>query len=325
MHSENSAKNGRWSFPVFWKRYGTFVIFFLLLAVIAVLAPAKSNFLSFSNLINMVYQSTDKIAIGLGEFFLLLIAGIDLSIGSVLALSGMVLGLLVRAGMPFVFAIIICLATGAFLGFINGVLVNVTGVHPFIITLGTQWIYRGIVYIISDARSVSGFPVVFKQTINFRIGGSIPIAIPFIIVFAAVLRFMTVKTKFGRNMFAMGGNRDAAWYSGINTNLYTILSFVICGVCCAVAAVIVTAKTGSAEPMAGNGFETFAIAAAFIGGSSFYGGRGKIWNVVVGGLVIGLINNGLNMMRVDSFYQNVVMGILIILTVTIDTVLLRRK
>jgi D-allose transport system permease protein len=312
-------------FPYFWKRYGTFVIFFLLLALISILAPSNSPFLSRTNLINMLYQSTDKIAVGLGEFFVILIAGIDLSIGSILALCGMVLGMLLRAGNPLGIALAACIFAGIILGTFNGVLVNFTGVHPFIITLGTQWIFRGIVYIISGARSVTGFPPIFKQTINYKIGGIVPVVIIAILVFAAILWFISVKTKLGRNLFAMGGNKEAAWFSGINTKIYTVIAFMLCGICSAFAAIIITAKTGSAEPLAGNGYETFAIAAAFIGGASFYGGKGKTWNVVVGGLVIGLINNGLNMMRVDSFYQNVVMGALIIAAVTLDTVLLRKK
>jgi D-allose transport system permease protein len=273
----------------------------------------------------MLYQSTDKIAVGLGEFFVILIAGIDLSIGSILALCGMVLGMLLKIGCPLGIALLICILTGALLGAFNGFLVNVTGVHSFIITLGTQWIFRGIVYIISGARSVTGFPSVFKQTINFKVGDLIPIVIFVILLFAAVLWFISVKTKLGRNLFAMGGNKESAWFSGINIKLYNIIAFIFCGICAGVAAIIITAKTGSAEPLAGNGYETFAIAAAFIGGASFYGGKGKIWNAVVGGLVIGLINNGLNMMRVDSFYQNVVMGALIIAAVTLDTLLLRKK
>ncbi len=313
-------------FAYYWERFGTLIIFFLLMAVIAIIAPKGSNFLSAPNLINIVYQSTDKILIGLGVFFAILIAGIDLSIGSVMALCGIWMGLMMNAGVPIWAAILIgAILGGALLGAVNGALVNFTGVHPFIITLGTQWIFRGIIMIISGARAVSGFPEGFKEVVNFRVGGQIPTAIFIALGVATILWFISTRTKMGRNIYAFGGNKEAAWYSGINIKLHTMIVFIISGICAGLAGLIIAAKTGAAEPLAGSGYETFAIAAAVIGGTSFFGGKGKVWNVVVGGLIIGLINNGLNMMRVDSFYQQVVMGILIIAAVTLDTLLLRKR
>ena len=179
--------------------------------------------------------------------------------------------------------------------------------------------------VISGARSVSGFPESFKEVVNYRVGGQIPMAIFIAIGVAAILWFIAAHTKMGRNIYAFGGNKEAAWYSGINIKLHTLIVFMISGICAGLAGLIITAKTGAAEPLAGSGYETFAIAAAVIGGTSFFGGKGNVWSVVVGGLIIGLINNGLNMMRVDSFYQQVVMGILIIAAVTLDTLLLRKR
>ncbi len=314
------------SFSQIWERFGTLGIFVLLVFVIAAIAPKDSNFLTPSNLINIVYQSSDKIIIGLGEFFAILIAGIDLSIGSVLALTGLLMGQMMNAGMPVFLAILLGgVVGGAMLGAINGFIVNFTKVHPFIITLGTQWIFRGVIMILSDARAVSGFPAGFKGMINYRLFGEIPMAIVIALVLAAILWFVTTKTKMGRNIYAFGGNSEAAWFSGINTNFYTVVVFIISGICSGIAGMVITAKTGAAEPLAATGYETFAIAAAIIGGTSFFGGKGRIWNVVVGGLIIGLINNGLNMMRVDSFYQQVVMGMLIIAAVTLDTFIMRKR
>ncbi len=314
------------NFNYWWERIGTLLIFFLLFIVIAIISPAESNFLSLNNIVNILYQSADKIIIGLGVFFAILIGGIDLSIGSVMALTGIWMGMLMNAGIPVFAAILIGgLFGGAVLGAINGALVNLTRVHAFIITLGTQWIFRGIVMIISNARSISGFPQEFKQVVNFRIGNLLPTAVLIALALAAVLWFVTTKMKVGRNIYAFGGNPDAAWFSGININLHRLIVFVISGVCSGLGGLIITAKTGAAEPLAGSSYETFAIAAAVIGGTSFFGGKGKVWSVVVGGLIIGLINNGLNMMRVDTFYQQVVMGILIIAAVTMDTLFLRKK
>ncbi len=314
------------NFNYWWERIGTLLIFFLLFIVIAIISPAESNFLSLNNIINILYQSADKIVIGLGVFFAILIGGIDLSIGSVMALTGIWMGMMMNAGVP-VFAAILAgsLLGGALLGAINGALVNLTRVHAFIITLGTQWIFRGVVMIISNARSISGFPQEFKQVVNFRIGNLLPTAVVIALALAAILWFVTTKMKVGRNIYAFGGNPEAAWFSGININLHRLIVFVISGICSGIGGLIITAKTGAAEPLAGSSYETFAIAAAVIGGTSFFGGKGKVWSVVVGGLIIGLINNGLNMMRVDTFYQQVVMGILIIAAVTMDTLFLRKK
>ena len=326
MESKSMKLHNKVGFNYYWERFGTLGIFILLAAFIAINAPAESNFLTGSNLINIVYQSADKIMIGLGEFFCILIAGIDLSVGSILALTGLLMGLLMKAGVPIFLAILIGgILGGALLGALNGILVSFTKVHPFIITLGTAWIFRGVIMILSNARAVSGFPKDFKAIINYRLFGEIPMAIIIAFLMAIILWFITVKTRMGRNIYAFGGNKEAAWFSGINTTYYTVLVFIISGICAGIAGMVITAKTGAAEPLAASGYETFAIAAAIIGGTSFFGGKGRVWNVVVGGLIIGLINNGLNMMRVDSFYQQVVMGMLIIAAVTLDTFVMGKR
>jgi D-allose transport system permease protein len=323
MKNNNRQKR---SFGLFWDKFGTLIILCLLVVFIAIFSAQESSFLSFSNIINILYQSSDKIIIGLGEFFAILIAGIDLSIGAILALTGVITGKLMNAGLPVILSIFLgCFIGGSVLGAINGLLVNFTKVHPFIITLGTNWIFRGAIMILSDARAVSGFPKEFKQIINYRLFGEIPMAIFIALFLAIVLWFITTKTKMGRNIYAFGGNKEAAWFSGININYYTVIVFIISGICAGIAGMVITAKTGAAEPLAATGYETFAIAAAIIGGTSFFGGKGRIWNVVIGGLIIGLINNGLNMMRVDTFYQQVVMGSLIIAAVALDTFVMRQR
>ena len=325
MENTDSIKQKK-SFSQIWEKFGTLAILILLVVFIALFSADSSKFLTPTNIINILYQSSDKIIIGLGEFFAILIAGIDLSVGSVLALTGILAGKLMNAGMPVVLAVFLgCIVGGAVMGAINGLLVNFTGVHPFIITLGTNWIFRGLIMTISDARAVSGFPPEFKAIINYRLFGQIPMAIIIALFLAIILWFVTTRTKLGRNIYAFGGNREAAWFSGINIKFYTLIVFIISGVCAGIAGMVITAKTGAAEPLAASGYETFAIAAAIIGGTSFFGGKGKVWNVVIGGLVIGLINNGLNMMRVDTFYQQVVMGALIIAAVSLDTFIMRQK
>ena len=194
-----------------------------------------------------------------------------------------------------------------------------TTFHPFIITLGTQAIFRGITLIISDARPVFGFNPIFTRAVAGRLLG-IPIPAIIATVIALALGFLTSKTKVGRNIYALGGNKQAAWFSGIDVKLHTLIVFIISGTCAGIAGVVSTARVGAAEPGAGAGFETFAIAAAIIGGTSFFGGKGKIFGVVMGGLIIGVINNGLNLLTVPTYYQQIVMGGLIIMAVTADKI-----
>ena len=217
---------------------------------------------------------------------------------------------------------------GAAIGALNGLLVNLTGLHPFIITLGTQAIFRGLTLIISDARPGFGFSPAFTNTIAGRIpffGLSIPVPALIAIGVALILAFITNNTKMGRNIYALGGNSQAAWFSGIDVKLHTLIVFVISGICAGIAGVVSIARVGAAEPGAGAGFETFAIAAAIIGGTSFFGGKGKIFGVVMGGLIIGVISNGLNILAVPTYYQQIVMGTLIILAVTVDRLFATKK
>ena len=302
-------------FNTLWQKYGTFGILIIVMVVFGIGQPAL--FFSFDNITQIILQSSVNILIACGEFFAILIAGIDLS---VIALTGMFTGKLLIAGMNPIFAILIGgILAGALIGLLNGFLVNVTELHPFIITLGTQAIFRGITLIISDARPVFGFSPLFSKMIAGRVGG-IPIPAIIAIIIALILGFLTTKTKLGRNIYALGGNKQAAWFSGIDVKLHTLVVFIISGTCAGIAGVVSTARVGAAEPGAGAGFETFAIAAAIIGGTSFFGGKGKIFGVVMGGLIIGVINNGLNLLTVPTYYQQIVMGGLIILAVTADKI-----
>jgi D-allose transport system permease protein len=300
----------------FWETYGTLCILIVILTLFSALSPIY--FLRKDNLIQIVLQSSITILLALGEFFPILIAGIDLSVGSILALAGIITGKLLVASFDPALAILIGgVGVGVMLGAINGLLVNFTRLHPFIITLGTNAIFRGVTLIVSGARPVFGFPYGFID----RVAGSViyvPVPILVALVMAIVLWYVTRQTRVGRNIYAVGGNREAAFFSGIDVNLHTLMVFMISGLCAGLAGVLSAARLGAAEPAAGTGFETFAIASAIIGGTSFFGGKGRIPSVVIGGLIIGTISNGLNHLRVPTFYQLVVMGGLIIIAVTLD-------
>ncbi len=306
------------NFNQLWEKYGTFGILLIMVIIFGAISP--KNFFNQSNFIQILLQSSVTILIACGEFFAILIAGIDLSVGSMVALTGMITGKLMIAGMPPILAILIGgVLCGAILGVINGTLVNVTKLHPFIITLGTLSIYRGMTLIISNAQPVFGFDASFSKLIAGW-WWIFPKPVFIALIIAIILTFITTKTKLGRNIYAMGGNKDAAWYSGINVNLHTLIVFMISGICSGVAGVVLTARLGSAEPLAATGYETFAIASAIIGGTSFFGGKGVVLKVVVGGIIIGAINNGLNMLSVPTYYQQIVMGALIIGAVTLERV-----
>jgi D-allose transport system permease protein len=300
----------------FWDRYGTLCILVIIVALFSALSP--TIFTKPDNIVQIFVQSSITILIALGEFFAILIAGIDLSVGSILALTGMITGKLMVGGVHPFFAVLIGgIFIGIVLGAVNGLLVNFTGLHPFIITLGTNAIFRGVTLIISGANPVFGFPYGFITALTGNIW-FVPAPVVLALAVALILWFVTAKTRLGRNIYALGGNREAAYFSGIDVKLHTLIVFMISGICSGLSGVLSAARLGAAEPAAGQGFETFAIASAIIGGTSFFGGKGRIPSVVIGGLIIGTISNGLNMLQIQTFYQLVVMGSLIIAAVSLD-------
>jgi D-allose transport system permease protein len=305
------------AFREFWDKYSTVTIMLLMIIIFGALR--SSSFLKFDNLIKITEQSSITILLACGEFFAILLAGIDLSVGSVMALTGVVTAKFLVAGVNPILAVLLGVVfLGVILGAFNGMLINLTRLPPFIITLGTQLIFRGLTMVVSNRQAVAGIPGIYSRVIAGHIFFVIPN--PFVIAFlvAAVLTFFSLKTKAGRNLYAVGGNTQAAWFAGININVHTLAAFIISGICSGFAGMVNVARLSAAEPNAGTGYETYAIAAVIIGGTSFFGGQGVIPKVVVGGIIIGIINNGLNMMGLSSFYQQIAMGSMIIVAVTLD-------
>lgn len=306
----------RMKFKTLWEKFGTLGILLIILLGLSIASP--QYFLTLDNFKQIGLQSTVYLLLAYGEFFAILLAGIDLSVGSVAALSGMITAMALTAGVPVPLAILSGLATAVVLGYINGQLINLLDLHPFVITLGTQTIYRGITLVISQGKPIFNLPKPFKALSSYYFGIPLPLIIA--VVIAVILAYFTKKTVAGRNLFALGGNKQAAWYSGINTKKYTLIAHILSAFLAGVAGVIMTSRVGAAEPLAGDGYETYAIAACIIGGTSFFGGKGKILGVVLGGLIIGSITNGLNILNVSSFYQKIVMGALIIGSVALEKV-----
>ncbi len=302
------------TFKSFWDRFGTFTILLLLMACLSIASP--KYFMTLDNIKQIGLQSTIYILLAFGEFFAILLAGIDLSVGSVAALVGVLIALMLKAEVPVFAAILVGLIVAIILGVINGSLINALDLHPFVVTLGTNTIFRGAVLVISKGSPVFGLPKLFKDISSYFMGFPIPFIIA--LVFCVILIWYTNNTVMARNLYALGGNKQAAWYSGINTKKFTLLAHVLSSFMAGVAGVIMTSRVGAAEPTAGDGYETYAIASCIIGGTSFFGGKGKIIGVLLGGLTIGTITNGLNILNVSSYWQKVVMGALIIASVALE-------
>lgn len=283
-----------------------------LIALCAWLSLMTPAFLTPDNLTNVLLQSAINAVLAAGMTFVILTGGIDLSVGSVLALSGMVLGSLLKTGTPWPAALLACLALGAALGLVNGLLVTRGKLPPFIATLGMMSAARGLALVYSGGRPQSGFQGGFLQL------GEGP-ALLAVMAGVYALSWLTLqRTVFGRALYAVGGNEQAAWLSGIDTGAIKTAVYVLSGLLSGVAAGMLTARLNSAQPTAGESYELDAIAAVVIGGTSLAGGQGSVVGTLLGALIMSVLRNGLNLLEVDSHMQQVVIGVVIILAVLLD-------
>ncbi len=291
------------------QRYGLLISFLLLCAALSLLSD---RFLTPQNLVNVLRQSTINGIIAVGMTFVILTAGIDLSVGAVLALSAVVAADLVQKGLPAPLAIAACLAVGAALGLVNGLIIARTRVPPFIATLGMMTIARGLTLTYTQGRPITGLPAEFRFLGTGSLG---PIPMP--VVVAAVvflLGFLLLdRTRYGQAIRAIGNNPLAARFAGIATRRYIAFVYLLAGFLAALAGVILTGRLNSAQPTAGLSYEFDAIAAVVVGGTSFSGGEGSLAGTLLGVLVIAVLNNGLNLLNVSSFWQPVVTGVVIAL------------
>lgn len=300
-----------------YNKYGTIIILFFLVLIVTIVSP---NFLALNNILNILQQVSVIGFIALGMTFVILTGGIDLSVGSILALSGMVLGLMILSGVPELLAILIVLVLGGILGFTNGLFISKIRLEPFIVTLATMTMYRGLTLVISDGVPAMGItsnaPVLDFLSQGNLLGIPVPTLL-FLIVFL-ILMILLQKTIFGRGVYAIGGNEEVARLSSVPTGKVKTGVYVISGIMSAFAGVILTSRLSSSQPTAGTGFELDAIAAVVIGGTSLAGGRGRIFGTLIGVLIIGVINNGLNIMGVSAFYQQFIKGLIILIAVILD-------
>jgi ribose transport system permease protein len=302
------------------RQFGTFVGLLVLSIVLWALTP---YFLTLSNLLNIAEQTSIIAIIAVGMTFVIITAGIDLSVGSVLALSGVTLASVLHGGLPLPVALLAGPTTGLFCGLLNGLLVAEGRLPPFITTLGMMSVARGTALVFTEGRSISGFSQPFRTIASGRIA-HLPMPVLIMLAVYSIAYIVLAKTKLGRYAYAMGGNEDATVLSGVNVRFYKTVIYALCGLLSGLAAIILTARLNSAQPIAGIMYELDAIAATVIGGTSLMGGEGTVGGTLIGALIMGVLRNGLTLLGISSFVQQIVIGSVIILAVLLDMTLKTR-
>ena len=322
MSTEDVALNGQsWRRLQFFfdtklqVRLESLIVLAILCIAMTVLSPF---FLSFSNFLNILLATSTIGVLAIGATLILSSAGLDLSLGSVMGLSGVVGAyFVVEAGYPWPMAIIGCLAAGAAAGFVNGELITRTRIPAFIVTLGMLGVARGIALIIPNGRAIYGLPdpVIY-------LGQGRPLSIPMpVIVFIAVaviVHYFLAYTRFGKHTLAMGDNEAAARATGIPVERLRRRLYTISGLMAGIAGLLFMARVNAGDPTAGINYELTAITAAIIGGTSLFGGKGSILGTLVGALIMGVLQNGLNLLAVQSYYQQIAIGAVLVIAVYID-------
>jgi ribose/xylose/arabinose/galactoside ABC-type transport system permease subunit len=299
------------------RQLGTLAGLALLVILLTVLSP---HFLTPSNLLNVLEQTSINAVIAVGMTFVILSGGIDLSVGSLVALSGVALAAGLRADLPLPIALLAGLATGSAAGLVNGLLITRGKLPPFIATLGMMSVARGLTLFVTDGRPISGFDAGFRTLATGRVLG-IPASVLLAGALYVVAHLVLTRTRFGLYVYAIGGNEEATRLSGVGVRFHKTMVYVLAGLMSAVASVILTARLNSAQPIAGMMYELDAIAATVIGGTSLLGGSGSIGGTLIGALIMGVLRNGLNLLGISSFLQQVVIGLVIIAAVLVDSAL----
>ncbi len=284
---------------------------------------ATPFFATAANLANVAEQSVIVGVIAIGMTCVILTGGIDLSVGSLVALTGVVIGMALQRGLPVAIAVLSGLLTGAAAGAINGVMITAGRLPPFIATLGMMSVARGVALLLSDGRPIAGFPASLRMIATGDVAG-MPAPVVLMLALYAVAYVLLTRTVFGRYLYAIGGNEEATALAGVNVPRQKVITYAISGLAAATCALLLVARLNSAQPVAGIGYELDAIAAVVIGGTSLLGGSGSVIGTLIGALIMSVLRNGLNLLGVSSYLQQVAIGIVIIAAVLIDMALRRR-
>ncbi|NLG88624.1 MAG: ABC transporter permease [Clostridiaceae bacterium] len=301
----------------FKRNLGTIIGLILLCTIIAI---ATDKFLTGSNILNLFKSNAVNAIICCGMLMAILMGEIDISVGSTVGLSGVVGAYFItKLGLPVWLTVICCILVGAIIGLINGLSISYLKIPAFVATLATMSIGRGLTEVLTGGVTIrireTGYTILGTKTI-----GSISIIIIYAVAALLLTWVLLNKTRFGYYVYAIGGNRTAAQYSGVNVKLYNMLPYIFIGMLCGMGGIIWSARLGSAAATLGKGFEMDAIAAVVIGGTSMSGGVGTVGGTFIGILIIGVLTNGLNLMGIDSFWQEVFKGIIILFAVIIDVI-----
>ncbi|OAH54790.1 MULTISPECIES: hypothetical protein [Bacillaceae] len=312
---KETKENSNAKFKHLLSEYGILLALLGMAVALTILSP---NFLTSANMLNLFKQVSINAVLAIGMTFVILTKGIDLSVGSILAFSGIITAsLVVGNDTNLLLGIVAGLGAGLFLGAVNGIIIAKWKVTPFIATLGMMAIARGLTYIYSEGQPISGLSDAF---LVIGTGGflGIPISVWIVLVVFIICTLLLYHTKFGRYVYAVGGNENAARTSGLNVDRTLMSVYCISGLLAGLAGVLLTSRISSGLPQSGISYELDAIAAVVIGGTSLMGGRGRLWGTLVGALIIGVLNNGLDLLAVSSYWQQVIKGTIIIIAVLVD-------
>lgn len=304
----------------FVTRYGIFLVLGVMVVTLAIITPivrGEQYFLNATNALQVFLQAAINLVVALGMTFVIAGAGIDLSVGSVIALGGLVAAFAMQAGVGPWGGLIVAMLVGMLCGAFNGLLVTRLGLQPFIVTLGTMGVFRGLALVISNGNPVYNFGPRFNAIFSGFVAG-IPTAVVIAFVLALGCWWLLTQTRFGKYTLAIGSRDETVRLAGINVDAYKLRIYALCGVLTGVAAALLTARLSSADPIAGSLFELDAIAATVMGGTSLSGGVATIPGTVVGALIISLVRNGMNILNVPTFWQQLVIGSVIILAAVLD-------
>lgn len=302
----------------------TFILLGVLLVVIFIMAIMSPYFFSWKNCRNILNQSAIYLVLSIGMTFVICAGQIDLSVGAIIGFSGACVGLLLNQGVSPIWAILIQLLIGVIVGIVNGIFVAYGKINSFIVTLGMMTILRGITLILTNSSSVFGFGNIITFIGSGKIG---PVNMPIILslVIATVGGVLLHRTTFGNYCLFIGTNEIALNRSGVNVKKYKIIIFALCGLCASVAGLIITARLNSAEPLAGQGYEMDAIAASILGGTSMQGGKGNIIGTIIACLILNIMKNGLTLLAISSHYQEILTGLILLISVLISESEQRRR
>ena len=294
---------------------GTILPLCLLLIVVGCVNP---NFFAMNNILDILKTSSFSFIVAVPITFLMASGGMDLSIGAATSFGGVVCAFALKAGMPIPVSIVLALGAGAVVGVINGIVIVYFDLPPFIATLGTQYAFNGIIAITTENLAISGFSSSFKMIGQNKLFGMVPLPVVYALIIGIIGHIILVKTKYGRAILAIGGNRETAYLAGINVRAKCLTVFIATSMLAALSGVLMASRFASAQPAAGTGTELTIMASVIIGGTSMFGGTGTVLGSALGCILLATITNALIVMKVSTFWQNLIFGVILLAAIFID-------